>query len=170
MKIIDGKYYSDNGAELAEWLDVELSTTTALRQRKIIPPREDGKGYPVKESIRGYISYQRSKMQMGRPPSEKSSGEKSVKEQILEEKLRKDRRENDIAEGRLIEADVLVSIVNEIVGRIKPRLEIIPAQVVKFISVPRAGEIVGREIAKITDSIANIDIERMVRDLVEAQK
>lgn len=170
MKSIDGVEYAEDGAELAEWLTLQLSTTTQLRQRGVIPQRVRGKGYPIKESVQAYIEYQRARMPSGRPPSEESQEEKSLKDQLLMERLRRDRRENDAAEGILIDVNVVVSMINEIIGILKPRLEALPASIAKYVPEGRVGEIAAREVARVTSAVSGIDVENLLKKTIASDR
>ena len=169
MKIIDGIEYAETGVELAEWLALELSSCTQFRQRGILPQRSRGKGYPIKESVQGYIEYQRSRMPKGRLPDKEEKEELSLKEQYLFEQIRAKKRENDVAQGILIDAGVMVKILNDIVVSLKQRLEVIPANVKKMVPTGRTAEIVAREIGKASTALSRLDVASIINETLEGE-
>jgi hypothetical protein len=164
MTQIDGKYYADDAAELASWLSIEIPTATQLRQRKVLPPREPGKGYPLRESVTAYIEYQRARTPKGRPASQKTVEEKGLKEQYMFEQVREKKRKNDEADDLLIHVEQVVRIIDELVNIIRPRLESLPGNVQKFVPAGRAAEITKREIAKITKAISSINFKELLKN------
>jgi phage terminase Nu1 subunit (DNA packaging protein) len=169
MKIIDGIEYAETGVELADWLALELSSCTQFRQRGILPQRVRGRGYPIKASVQGYIEYQRSRMPKGRLPAKEEKEELSLKEQYLYEQIRAKKRENDVACGTLIDASVMIKILNDIVVAVKQRMEVIPANVKKMVPAGRTSEIVAREIGKASVYLSRLDIAAMIRETVDGE-